>query len=315
MISAGLQAQINRVDCLLAGVKGTGTHNCSFNFQRTSLLVFTPQGFEYEEAFSIAYLQQLQQEGKAVVLAKCTAVEDLTAEDNEVTDAGSNIITTAGKSPYTRAFTFKNGNYFDQAIRTLEGFGTYDVIYLDEKLSILYTSTETYVKGFTVGMIAVAPIKDGNGADTSMSKLKLQELYRSERDNDGSWTVQAQHDIRLASLDGINDAIVEITTIPVDGATTIQFTVKTKADRKNIDLGGIVPANLEMKVGATTKTITGSSIPQDSTTKIYTATFTGALAEDDVVTLRLNDSAFTTGIIKKGGRLYKSNTDSVTTLG
>lgn len=311
-ISAGLLAQINRVDCAAAGVKGTGTYNCSFNFQRTSILVFTPQGFEYEEAFSVAYLQTLQQQGKAVVLAKVTAVEDLTADDNEVTDTGSNIITTAGKSPYTRAFTFKNGNYFDQAIRTLEGFGTYDVIYLDEKLSILYTSTETYVKGFTVGMIAVAPIKDGNGADTSMSKLKLQELYRSERDQDGSWTVQAQHDIRLASLDGINDATVDITTIPVAGATTLLFSVKTKADRKDVDMGGILPANIEVKVNGVLKTISG--ITQNTSTKIYTATFTGALAEDDEVTLRLNDSTFTTGVMKKGGRLYKSNTDLVVTL-
>jgi hypothetical protein len=312
MISAELQAQINKVDCLLAGVKGTGTYNCTFNFQRTALLVFTPQGFEYEEAFSVAYLQQLQQEGKAIVLAKVTAVEDLTAEDNEVTDTGSGILSTAGKNPYTRAFTFKNGNYFDQAIRTLESWGAYDVIYLDTSLSILYTSTETVVKGFTLGMISVAPIKDGNGADTSMSKLKLQELYRSERDQDGSWTVQSQHDIRLASLDGVNDAIVEITTIPVATATTLQFSVKTKADRKDVDMGGILAANLEMKVGSTLKTISG--VTQNTSTKIYTATFTGALAEDDVVTLRLNDSYFTTGIIKKGGRLYKSNTDSVVTL-
>lgn len=311
-ISAELQAQINRVDCALRGVKGTGTYNCTFNFQRTALLVFTPQGFEYEEAFTVAYLQTLQQQGKAIVLAKITAVEDLTAEDNEVTDAGSGILSTAGKNPYTRVFTFKNGNYFDQAIRTLEKWGSYDVLYLDTSLSLLYTSTETYVKGFTLGMIAVAPIKDGNGADTSMSKLKLQELYRSERDADGSWTVQAQHDIRLASLDGVNDAIFDFTTIPVDGSTTLQFSVKTKADRKDVDLGGILPANIEITVNGVVKTISG--ITQNTSTKIYTATFTGALVEDDVVTGRLNDSAFTTGIIKKGGRLYKSNTDSVVTL-
>jgi len=313
MISAELQAQINRIDCLLAGVKGTGTYNCSFNFQRTSLLIFTPQGFEYEEAFSLAYIQTLQQQGKAVVLAKCTAVEDLTADDNEVTDTGSNIITTAGKSPYTRAFTFKNGNYFDQAIRTLEGFGTYDVVYLDEKLSLLYTSTETYVKGFAVGMIAVAPIKDGNGADTSMSKLKLQELYRSERDNDGSWTVQAQHDIRLASLDGINDAVVKIETIPVDGATTLVFSVKTKADQKDVDLGGLLVADLELTVNGTVVAFTGAPT-QNTTTKRYTGTVAAAFAEDDDLTLRLNNASFTTGIIKKGGRLYKSNTDAVVVL-
>jgi len=308
-ISTELQAQINRLNCDAAGVKGTGTYNCSFNFQRTSVLIFTPQGFEYEEAFSIAYLQQLQQEGKAVVLSKVTAVEDLTAEDNEVTDTGSNIITTAGKSPYTRAFTFKNGNYFDQAIRTLESFGNYDVVYLDEKLSFLYTSTETYVKGFTLGMISVAPIKDGNGADTSMSKLKLQELYRSERDQDGSWTVQAQHDVRQASLDGVNDALVKFAAVPAALATTVTFTVKTNADRKPVDFGALAATDLEFTKNGVVVAFTGAPT-QNTTTKVYTGTFSGALAADDVVTLRLNASAFTTGIIKKGNRLYKSNTDS-----
>ena len=307
-ISDSLKAQINKVNCGAAGVRGTGTNNCPFNFSRTGLLIFTPQGFEYEEAFSVAYLQTLQQQGKAVILSKVVAVEDLTAADNEITETGSNIITTAGKSPYTRAFTFKNGNYFDQAIRTLEGFGSYDVVYLDEKLSLLYTSTETVVKGFTVGMIAVDPIKDGNGADASMSKLKLQELYRSERDQDGSWTVAAEHDIRLASLDGVNDATIEFTTVPEGGDLTVQFSVKTTADKKAVDVGGLLPANIELLVNGVAKTISG--ITQSTSTKIYTATFTGALAEDDELSIRLNDASFTTGIIKKGNRLYKSNTDT-----
>lgn len=308
-ISAELQAQINRVGCTNGGVGGTGTYHNKFNFQRASVLIFTPRGFEYEEAFSTAYLQTLQQQGKAVVLAKCTAVEDLTAADNEVTDAGSNIITTAGKSPYTRAFTFKNGNYFDQQIRKIESFGDYDVVYLDDKLSFLYTSTATYVKGFECGMISVDPIKDGNGAETSMSKLKLQEIYRSERDIDGSWTVQCQHDVRLAALDGVNDALVNIEVVPADGDTTIQFSVKTKADVKDVDLGGLLAADLELLVNGVAKTISPAPT-QNSTTKIYTATFTGALATNDDVTLRLNNSSFTTGITKKGGRLYKSNTDT-----
>lgn len=306
-ISPELQAQLNLLNCSASGVKGTGTANCPFNIYRVATLIFTPQGFEFEEAFSIAYLQTLQQAGKAIVLAKIVSVEDLTAADNETTETGSNIITTSGKSPYTYAFVFKNGLYFDKAIRTLESFGAYDVTYLDEKLSIICTSTSTAVKGFTLGQISVNPYKAGNGADAPMSRMWVQEVYRSERDVDATWITQPQHDIRLASLDGINQALVDFAAVPADGATTVTFTVKTDADRKPIDVTGLLVADLVFTKNGTP--VAFSIAPtQNPTTKVYTGTFVGALAEDDVVTLGLN------GIIKKGNRLYQSGIDTATVV-
>ena len=65
-------------------------------------------------------------------------------------------------------------------------------------------------------------------------------------------------------------------------------------------------------VNGVAKTVSG--ITQDNGTKVYTATFTGALATSEALTLRLNDSAYTTGIILKGARLYKSNTATATVL-
>lgn len=316
-ISQGLLDQIFKINCGASGIKGTGTHNCPFNVKRTSVLIFTPAGFEYEEAFSLAYLQTLQQEGKAVVLAKVTAVEDLTAADNETTDTGSNIITVAGKSPRTFAFTFRNGLYFDKAIRTIESFGQYDVTYLDEALSFLYTASgeglNTVVKGFTVGMLAVDPYKAGNGADNAFSRLRLQEIYRSEFDQDAAWTVSTEHNVRIASLDGVNDAIVTIEAIPEAGDTTVVFSVKTAADKKSIDLGGLVAADLQLTKDGVVVAFTGAPT-QNTTTLQYTGTVAAAFVAGEVLTLRLNNATYTTGIIKKGNRLYKSNTATTTVV-
>jgi len=318
MISEGLLAQIFKIDCTQSGRRGTGTFHCPFNVNRVSTIIFTPQGFEYAEAFSVAYLQTLQQQGNAVVLAKATSVENRTAADNVITETGSNIKTTAGKSPREFGFTFKNGLYFDMAMRTLAGFGNYDVTYLDDKLSIICTSTEDAVKGFTCGQVDVEPYLGGNGADDAKSILWLQELYRPEFDKDATWVIGANHNIRLASLDGVNDAIVTIEQAPANGDTTIVFSVKTKADRKLITgFTSLLVADLEFTkdtgTGATVIAFTGAPT-YSASTGLFTGTLAAPLAEDDVVTLRLNDATFTTGIMKKGNRLFASNTDSATVV-
>lgn len=312
-MSAELLAQIFRLNCAVGGVIGSGTYHCPFNISRIATLVFTPSGQEFEEEMSLAYLQQLQQEGKAVVLSKSTSTERRTAADNINTEPGSNIKTIAGKSPREFGFIFKNGLYFDKAIRTLETFGSYDVTYIDVDLSIIFTSTATTAKGFACGQIGVEPYMEGNGADDAKSILWLQELYISEFNVDATWITQPYHDIRLASLDGVNQMTINFETIPSGGDTTIVFSLKNASAQK-VDMG-LLATNLQLIKNGSPVTISSSPAPSYSpTTGNVTATLPSALAEDDNVSLRLNDSAFTTGIIKKGGRLFVSNTDTVITL-
>lgn len=311
-ISAGLQAQLNRVNCGAAGVLGTGTANCPFNRKRVIAAIYTQQGFEFEEALSLAYLQELQQKGIAIVLGKVVNFVQQTAEDSINTYDTTGIKSINGKRPYEYMATFDNGLYFHKSLISLESFGAYDVTYVDEALNILFTSTSTSAKGLTCGQIGVMPYEGASGNSPATNRIWWQELYRSEFDQDATWITAANHDIRAVNLDGVNDAVVTFEVVPSDGDLTVQFSVKTKADVKDVNLGGLLPANIELKVGTTTKTVSG--ITQDTSTKIYTATFTGALAEDDELTLRLNDSTYTTGIILKGGRLYKSNTATATAV-
>lgn len=310
-ISQDLLDQIYKIDCTGANIGGTGTYNCPFNFYRTSALIFTPQGFEFSEALSTAYLQQLQQEGNAVVLGKITGVEQRTAADNIVTETGSNIKTVAGKSPREFGFVFENGIYFDKAMRTLESFGQYDVTYVDSALSILMTSTDDAVKGFTVGQFAVEPYMQGNGADKPKTIAWLQELYRTEFDIDATWIIQANHNIRLAQLDGVNDAILKIETVPVATATTIVFSLKTKADKKGISNTAVPLAKEDIEFTKNGAVIALTSLTYSASTGFYTATV-AALVAAQIVTLRTFQTGFPTGIILKGNRLFKSNTDTVT---
>ncbi len=308
-ISAGLQAQINRINCGAAGVLGTGTNNCPINRKRLIAAMFTKQGFEFEEELSLAYIQELQQRGIAIVLGKVVNFTDNTPEDSINTYDTTGIKSVNGKRPYEYLANFDNGIYFHKALASLESFGAYDVTYFDESMNIFFTSSATSAKGFTCGQVAVTAYKGASGNAPASEGLWWQELYRSEFDIDAAWITSAFHDIRAVNLDGVNDAVIAFTEAPGDGDTTIKFTVKTTADVKSIDLGGLLAANvyLTKTVGSTVTAIVPSGITQDTTTGIYTATV-AAVNEDEVLDLKLNDALYTTGIILKGGRLYKSNT-------
>src|SRR6478672_10418481 len=184
MISAELQAQLNHINCGAASSLGTGTNHCPFDRQRPIMGIFTRQGYEYEEALSNEYIQILQLRGVAEVITKMTGFEDLTADDNQTTEAGSNIITTSGKSPYTYAATTKNGLYNHKALTSMAGFGKWDATYVDAALNVLLTSTATVAKGFTLGQFDVNPYKGANGADAAFTRSWWQELYRYEMDQD-----------------------------------------------------------------------------------------------------------------------------------
>lgn len=306
-MSAELLAQIFRLNCAAGGVKATGTYHCPFNINRIATLVFTPTGFEFEEEMSITYLQTLQQQGNAVVLLKSTGTERRTAGDNIVTETGSNIKTVAGKSPREFGFVFKNGLYNDKKMRELESFGKWDVTYIDVDLSIIFTSTATTAKGFACGQIAVEPYMEANGAETAKSILWLQELYISEFNVDATWITQPYHDIRLASLDGVNQMTINFETIPSGGDTTIVFSLKNASGQK-VDMG-LLAADVEFVKAGTV--VAFNAVPTYSaTTGNVTGTIATGVVEDQALSLRLNQSGFTTGIIKKGSRLYVSNTDN-----
>jgi hypothetical protein len=115
-ISADLQAQLNRVNCGAAGILGTGTNNCPFNRKRVIAAIFTTQGFEFEEELSLAYLQELQQRGIAVVLGKVINFTDNTPEDSINTYDTTGIKSVNGKRPYEYMVNFDNGIYFHKAI-------------------------------------------------------------------------------------------------------------------------------------------------------------------------------------------------------
>lgn len=313
MISADLLAQIFKIDCSAKGRKGTGTNHCPFNISRVSTLIYTLAGFEFAEKFSLAYIQTLQQEGNAVVITKCVATDPRTAQDNIETEAGSNVKSTAGKSPREFGFKFKSGLYNYQALSSLAGFGLWDVTYLDDKLNIICTSTETAVKGFTTGQVDTEPYMGSDGAVSASYIMWLQELYRPEFDFDATWVVKENHDIRLASLDGVNDALVSIAAAdaPASGDLTVEFSVVNTADRKAVSFTSLLLADVEFTKNGTVVAFTGAPTFNTSTGK-FTGTLAVALAENDKITLRLNNAAFTTGIIKKGNRLFVSNKLAVT---
>jgi hypothetical protein len=316
MIPADLAAQLRRVNCG-AGNARTGTFNCPFNRKRVIAAIFTKAGFIFEEAWSKEYLWELQQRGIAIVVSKSTQFETLTADDNIVTYGGSNIKSTAGKSPYEYRMSFDNGLWFHMQIAKLASFGAYDVTYVDEKMSIVHTASGDDAKGLTLGQVDFVPYTGADGAAQAKEALWWQELYRDEYDSEAAWVTRDLHNIRVAHLDGVNEAVITFEVVPTDAGTTLVFSVKTAADTKGIDfvsLGGLLTANLLLKkdVSGTITTVTISGSPTfDTATGNYSITVP-AIDAGDKYLLQLNDATYTTGIILKGNRLFVSNVAEVT---
>lgn len=310
-ISSDLLAQLNAVNCGAKAVLGTGTNNCPFNRKRPIAALLTQHGFELEEALSLAYLQELQMRKIGIVLGKVVNFTDQTAEDSINTYDSSRIKTINGKSPYEYMLQFDNGLYFHKAVNSLESFGNYDCIYFDEDMNILFTATADYAKGFTLGQIGVMPYQGANGNSPSSQRVWWQELYRSEFDEEAAWITKDNHNIRPVHLDGINDIVLEFTVAPSNGDTTIKFTAKTKADVKNINVGGLLPADLLFTVDGSSVTLTNVTVDSNGE---YTGTFASALATAEVVSLKTNNTTYSTAVILKGGKLYESNVLTATVI-
>lgn len=307
---------MNKVNCGAAGVLGSGTYNCPFNFERTAAVIYTTTGLEFGAAWSLSYLQTLQQQGNAVVYGKALTIEEMTPEDSINTYDTTGIETINGKRPRKMKIGFDNGIYNYKAADSMRSFGSYDVTYVDESRNILFTASTTRAKGFTLGQIGTVPYKSKTGNAPSSYALTHQELYRSEFDQDAAWVTAAEHDIRLADLDGVNDCTIAFEVAPGATDTTLQFSVKTAADNKNVTLGGLTTSNLLVMKNGSSASMTGS-VTQNSSTKVYTLTLSSAVAEDDELELYLYDSAFAAfpsegRIILKGGRLFKSNIATAT---
>ncbi len=296
----------NTIDCSIT-VLGTGQKNCPFRIDLINGIYALERGKLIADAdtFDKAYLQELVQQGEAIPLINATEFLDESADDTvETTQSGVDITANLGRYNFT--ITYKKGEYFNKALSSLESFGLYDIMLVDEEGSFLMTENRSGVaKGFKGGRFQPQKRKFADGTTATTKAITFQLLDRSEFDGRLVWLTATQAGFSPDEVDGINDITATFNAAPAATDTTLIIDLISTADN-NTALAGLVTADLLVTVDdvvTATTWVESSTIPGR-----YTGTL-AALVEDEVVTVQIWDATITpqNNVAIKGDDLYRSN--------
>tara|TARA_R110002124_G_C8835041_1_gene505056 strand:- start:78 stop:1004 length:927 start_codon:yes stop_codon:yes gene_type:complete len=300
----------NLIDCGLSATYGTGSLGCKAFFRNVSSAWLTTKGFKFSktEVLDEDYVQQLQAEGKLIILKGITAFTDNSEEMvTETYDDGTEQLVRKGK--YKFLMEFVNGLYFNLALNSLNSQDSYDVSLVDSDNNILGTlAVDGSVKGFSAGMIQAAKATFATGSAGSKQGLNIQLSDPDELDDSFSFiSGKSLAPYKPKNADGVNEVVLSYNTAPADGATTL--VVKAVLKQGGGAFKGALVANFLYTVGGTT--VTPSAIAEVD--GVYTLTVT-ALATNGVLALRLYNSADNRAGIELGNAVYKSNTLAATVV-
>ena len=296
----------NKVDCSIAAL-GTGQKFCKFNIALVNGFYAVKRGTTIADAteFNKAYLQGLVQQGIAIALIDAVSFTDDSADDTiETTQSGVEIKANLGRYKFT--LEYKKGEYFNKALSSLDSFGVYDIILVDEDDNFLLTESKSGTgKGFKAGMFSPNKRKFNDGSVATSKSITFQLLDRSEQDDRLIWIDSEQSGFSSSEVDGINDITASFVTNPEDLDTTIEIDLISSADN-NTGLAGLVTANFQVLVDdvVTATTFVESAIVPGR----YVGTI-AALATNDVVKVQLWDATATPQVnaIIVGDDIYRSN--------
>jgi hypothetical protein len=304
---------INKVSCGLAELLGTGLKFCKFDFRTPSVIALVQKGLKIlpGDDFNLAYVQALQQQGKATILKGVVDFADNTPDNDRGTRAATGKMFTTLKHPYMWTFTFDNGLNFYKAITKLDSNEQYDIILFDTKGDVLMSmDAQGNGRGLDLGLLDTGKYVIGN----ENSQTITVQVDRQNFDNTVSWITNENLDFNAGQdLDGYND--VELAMVaPANLATTVVFTVSAKSNNKLVPLEGLVVADLLYQVDGVT--VVPSLLTASATIPGQYTLTVAALATGDVLTLKLYDAVISppANIINMDGVMFKSNLATTTVL-
>jgi hypothetical protein len=295
---------INLIDCGLSATYGTGSQGCKAFFKNVASIWLTPTGFKFDssETLNEAYAQELQAQGKLIVLKGVTAFTD-NSEDTvtETYDDGTKQVVRKGK--YEFAIEFINGLYFQAALNSLNSFERYDITLIDSENNILGTLAEDgSQKGFSAGMIQVAKYTFGTGSAGAKQGLMVQLTEPDELDDTfGFISGKSLAPFKPKNLDGVNEVVLSFNTAPADAATTL--VVKAVLKQGGGAFSGAAFGNFLLKVDGVTSNPTAAT----EVSGVYTLTVS-ALSTNEVLALSLYNNTDSYPAIELDNVMYKSNT-------
>ena len=299
---------INLVACGVSSALGTGFKGCRPYFKKTEQLWFVSRGFVFDgtKTLDTTYAEQLQAEGKLLVVKKIQGFTDNSSDDQiETLENGIKRVTTLGL--YEFLVNFINGLYFQTALTSLNSFGSYDVLFVDTEGNILGTKASNgSLKGFSVGMLQAARLTFATDAAGQREGLAFQLTDRAELDENYVF-IQKQSDFDPRTLEGVNEVDLEYVNAPA--ATDTTLTVKATLRQSGEVVSGLTFVDFLVTKNGTTANPTAGD---DSVTAGTYPLTIAALVSNDVIDTSLYDNTNSRIGVALDGALYKSSTITAT---
>lgn len=296
----------NKVDCALKAL-GTGSKNCKFNIDLINGIYLVKRGTVIEDSddFNKAFLQGWVQQGIANPLINAIGFIDNSADDTiQTTQSGVELKANLGR--YKFSLEYKKGEYFNKALSSLDSFGVYDIILVDESDNFLLTESRSGKgKGFKAGMLSPEKRKFADGTVETTKSIMFQLLDRAEQDDRLVGLDADQTGFSPDEVDGPNDITLSFVNNPANLDVTIEVDVISTADNSTA-LEGLATANIRVLVdGVVTATTFVESLTVPGR---YEGTL-AALATSEVVKVQLWDAVIAppTDAILVGDDIYQSN--------
>jgi len=298
---------LNLLSCGLGQLMGTGLKFCKFNFKQPAVLVFLQKGTKFApgDEFDLAAMQLLQQKGVATILKGVVDFANGTPENDRRTFASTGKMTDTLLHPYMWTFTFDNGLSFFKASTLLASNEAYDFMMFDVAGNLLLAKDKATggARGLDLGLLSTGAYVIGNENSSSITV----QVDRFDFDQNVAWITSENLGYTAnQDLDGYNNIDIVIPAAPVDGATTINFSVLVGDSPKKVALEGLAATDflLQKTVGGVTTTVTktmaAGTIPGDY---IFTVAAVDAGEEYSIVTY---DAAVPSFIINLEGALYQA---------
>lgn len=300
---------LNVISCGADAVLGTGSRGCTAALERVSALWLLPTGTVLDSARTLdaAYVQELQAEGKLIVLKGVQSWTDNTPDDvTEDLEGGTKLFVRGGKYEFEASFI--NGFFFNEALNSLNSQGNYDAIFVDVAGNLLGTkSIDNSLKGFSLGMVRAKKLTWGSDTQAQREGLMIQLLERIEVDKDWYFIQSESLNFTPTSIDGVNEVAIDL-SVPTAGTS---ITVKATARVGGKPFTGAAFGDFLVTKNGTTSNPTAGDDSVTAGTYVLTVP---SFVANDVITVRLYNNSNNRSAVVIDSSLWKSNVDSETAI-
>ena len=286
----------------------TGKLGCQIEWGTPLHALGIQKGFSIPKAtiWGKTYIDQQIQLGKFIPLIGAESFDNESSEDQVTTNSrGVDRLNTLGLPKYK--FGFEEGHSFYKELAKLTSFKALDYMFADEEGNWrMAQDANGDFGGFSAGQtIAMLTNTKTLGGDPESKSVSIQLLDRQQWDNDYVFATRDQLDFSPEEIDGVNGVLITFDAIPVNLATTVDFTVVLKADGVTA-VEGLVDADFKFTVD----TVTGAMAVVEGNPGKYTGTV-AALATGEVLGIETFNIPTLTAIVLNGGVLYRGVIETV----